>query len=191
MPPDLKDALTYVVSSFKNPLPAPERWHHADLYPDFEIWGYEVESNLDETGYIEMKGVTKGGMGITTRKWQPHGRVIPGVRINVKTAPLYEPNSAYTLLDFNETQDSRELVSLRSDAEGRISFSVNHESHQIGIYKKRDPAEVVYVSHKVNDENIFLDQKGTCKLKLRLLNRGGSIAKDLKVQYVDRGDLIR
>ena len=182
MPQGLKDAFSYVVSSFENPLPAPERWHHADLYPDFEIWGYEVESNLNETGYIEMKGVTKGGMGITTRKWQPHGRIIPGVRINVKTAPLYEPNSAYTLLDYNETQDSRELVNLKSDAEGTISFSVNHESHQIGIYRKRDPAEVVYVSHKVNDENIFLDQKGACNLKLRLLNRGGSIAKNLKVE---------
>ncbi len=182
MPRGLKDAFDFVVSSFNNPNPAPERWHHADLYPDFEVWGYEVESDLDETGYIEMRGVTKQGMGITTRKWQPHGRIIPGVAINVKTPPLYEPNSAYTLLDFNKTQDIQKLVNVVSDEEGKISFSVNHESHQIGIYRKRDPAEVVYVSHKVNDENIFLDQKGTCKLKLRLLNRGGSNVKNLKVE---------
>ena len=182
MPRGLKDAFNFVVSSFNNPLPAPGRWHHADLYPDFEIWGYQVESNLDESGYIEMKGVTKAGMGITTRKWQPHGRIIPGVRINVITPPLYEPNTAYTLLDYNETQDSKGLVSLKSDAEGMIRFSVNHESHQIGIYKKRDPAEVVYLSHKVNDENIFLVQNEKCKLKLRLLNRGGSTGKNLKVK---------
>ncbi len=182
MPLDLNDAFDFVLASFEKPLPAPERWHHADLYPDFEIWGYEVESNLAEPGYIEMKGVTQGGMGITTRKWQPHGWIIPGVLIKVKTPPLYDPNTAYTLLDYNETLDSKELLSLESDAEGSIGFSVNHERHQIGIYKKKDPAEIVYLAHKVNDRDIFLDQNETCQLKLRLLNRGGSIAKDVKVE---------
>jgi enterochelin esterase-like enzyme len=182
MPLELNDAFQFVLASFQKPLPRPERWHHADLYADFEIWGYEVESNLDEPGYIEMKGVTKGGMGITTRKWQPDGWTIPGVRINVKTPPVYEPNATYTLLDFNETQDSGELLGLESDGEGRIAFSVNHERHQIGIYKKEDPAEIVYLAHKVNDRDIFLDHKKTCELKLRLLNRGGSISKNLKIE---------
>lgn len=182
MPLDLNDAFDFVLASFKDPLPAPKRWHHADLYPDFEIWGYEVESNLDEPGYIEMKGVTKGGMEITTRKWQPHGRIIPGVEIHVKTPPLYEPNITYTLLDFNVTMDSKELLSLESDAEGRIGFSVNHERHQIGIYKKKDPAEIVYLAHKVNGDNIFLEQNETNQLKLRLLNRGGSTAKNVRVK---------
>ena len=73
--------------------------------PDFNIWGYEVKSNLDEPGFIELKGVTPGGMRITTRKWQPMGPVIPGRKIDVKTPPLYEPNSDYTLMDYNETQE--------------------------------------------------------------------------------------
>jgi enterochelin esterase-like enzyme len=182
MPRDLNDALDFVLASFKKPLPAPGRWHHADLYPDFEIWGYQVESNLAESGYIEMKGVTKGGMGISTRKWQPHGRIIPGVQINVKTPPLYESNTAYTLLDYNVTHDSKEMLNLMSDVEGSIGFSVNHERHQIGIYKKKDPAEIVYLAHKVNGKNIFLEQYETCSLKLRLLNRGGSTAKNIKVE---------
>ena len=182
MPLDLNDAFNFVLASFKNPLPEPERWHHADLYPDFKIWGYEVESDLDESGFIEMKGVTKGGMEISTRKWQPHGWIIPGVNINVKTPPVYDPNTAYTLLDYNETQNSKELLSLESDADGSISFSVNHEHHQIGIYKKKDPAEIVYLAHKVNDRDIFLNQNKTNQLKLRLLNRGGSTAKDVKVE---------
>ena len=182
MPRDLNDAFEFVLASFKKPLPAPGRWHHADLYPDFEIWGYQVESNLAESGYIEMMGVTKGGMGITTRKWQPHGRIIPGVQINVKTPPLYEPNTAYTLLDYNVTHDSKEMLNLMSDVEGSIGFSVNHERHQIGIYKKKDPAEIVYLTHKVNGKNIFLEQYETCSLKLRLLNRGGSTAKNVRVE---------
>jgi len=182
MPLDLNDAFDFVLASFKDPLPAPKRWHHADLYSDFSIWGYEVECNLDEPGFIEMKGVTEGGMGITTRKWQPHGWIIPGVQLNMKTPPIYEPNTVYSMLDYNETQDSKELLSLESDAEGRIGFSVNHERHQIGIYKKSDPAEIVYLAHKVNGNSIFLEQNEACSLKLRLLNRGGSKAKDVKVE---------
>ncbi len=68
-----KDAFDFVVTSFKNPLPDPVRWHHADLYPDFDIWGYEVRSNLDKRGFIDMKGVTKGGLGIAQKAWEPDG----------------------------------------------------------------------------------------------------------------------
>ena len=178
----LNDAFDFVLASFKNPLPAPERWHHADLYPDFEVWGYQVESNLAEPGFIELRGVTRGGMGITTRKWQPHGWIIPGVYINVKTPPVYEPYTAYTLLDYNSTRDSREMASVESDADGSIGFSVNHENHQIGIYRKKDPAEVVYLAHRVNDKTIFLEQNKTSHLKLRLLNRGGSTARNVRVE---------
>jgi enterochelin esterase-like enzyme len=182
MPQDLNDAFEFVLASFQNPLPAPERWHHADLYPNFEIWGYRVESNLAEPGYIEMKGVTRGGMEISTRKWQPDGWIIPGVQINVKTPPLYEPNTSYTLFDYNEIRHSKMMVSLESDGEGSIAFSVNHEPHQIGIYKKKDPPEIVYLAHKVNDKDIFLEQNKTSGLKLHLLNRGGSAANNVRVE---------
>ena len=134
---DLTDALNFVLSAFSDPLPPPQRWHHANLYPDFNIWGYEVESTLDEPGFIELKGVTRGGMGITTRKWQPQGPVIPGVLLRVSTPPLYEPNTEYTLMNFNQTSDVLKQTLLNSDAEGRISFELNHESHQIGIFRKR------------------------------------------------------
>ena len=139
MPKELNDAFDFVLSSFKNPLSPPKRWHHADLYPDFNVWGYQVESNLDEPGFIELRGVTIGGMGTGTKKWQPHGWIIPGVQIHIKTAPVYEPVTAYTLMDYNVTRDSREFSSLESDAEGCITFTVNHENHQIGIWKKDDP----------------------------------------------------
>lgn len=182
MPRDLNDAFRFVLASFQNPLPAPARWHHADLYPVFEIWGYQVESNLNEPGYIEMRGVTKGGMGTGTKKWQPDGCFIPGVRVNVKTAPVYKADTPYTLLDYNVTRDSRELMSVESDAEGRIGFSVNHENHQIGIYQKKDPPEIVYLAHRVDNRDIFLNHREPSNLRLRLLNRGGSPAENARVQ---------
>lgn len=181
-PEELTDAFNFVLASFEDPLPVPERWHHADLYPDFDIWGYSVKSNLAEPGFIEMKGVTRGGMRISTRKWQPQGPLIPGVTIHVKTPPFYQPESDYTLLDYNETEDVAKETRVTSDKKGRISFSTNHENHQIGIFSKEDPAEIVYLAHLVNDQGLFLDHHKECIMKIRLLNRGGRSVKNLHVK---------
>lgn len=180
-PVQFKDAFNFVVKSFKNPLADPRRWHHSDLYPNFDIWGYKVRSNLDKRGFIELKGVTKGGIGIGTKGWEPDGRIIPGVRINLNTPAIYLPETDYSLLDYNETKDVKSISPVTSDAKGSISFSVNHENHQIGIFRKMDPAEITYVAHRVNGKGVFLDHKKECQLDIRLLNRGGSDAKGIKV----------
>jgi enterochelin esterase-like enzyme len=180
-PNQFRDAFNFIISSFKDPLPWPQRWHHADLYPDFDIWGYEVRSNLNQRGFIDMKGVTKNGMGICTKKWEPDGVIIPGVKINITTPANFIPNTTYSLLDYNETLDSTKIIVVTSDSCGRITFSVNHESHQLGIYKKNDPPEITFASYKVNDQGLFLDHKKECRLGIRLLNRGGSVSKGIKV----------
>ncbi|MCK5469621.1 MAG: hypothetical protein KAI99_13970, partial [Cyclobacteriaceae bacterium] len=140
-----------------------------------------VKSNLSESGFIDMKGVTKGGMRISTKKWQPYGMSVNGVKLHVKTAPIYKPNANYTLLDYDETQDIKISSNVSSDASGRIGFDVNHESHQIGIFRKNDPAEIVYIRHRVNERDIFLDHKKESSLKLQLMNRGGSKAHKVVV----------
>ena len=180
-PQEFEDAFNFVIHSFKNPSPKPRRWHHTDMYPEFDIWGYEVKSDLSEPGFIEMRGVTKGGMEIGTNKWQPHGRPIPGVKINIKTPGIYEPNKVYNILDYNLSNDTKSLSKITSDSSGRIAFSTNHENHQIGIFKKGDPGEIVFLNHKVNDKDIFLDQNRASDLRLQILNRGASTVKNLVV----------
>jgi len=179
---EFKDAFNFIIASFKDPIPMPSRWHHADIYPEFEVWGYEVKSNLQEPGFIELEGVTKGGLGIRTRKWQPDGKLIPGVQIDIKTAPAYKPSTTYTLFDFNKTQNTKNVSSIRSDVEGRINFSVNHESHQIGIYKKNDPPDIVFIEYNADGKGVFLDHNKECNLNLRVLNRGGSPGRKIKVK---------
>lgn len=179
--PEFKDAFDFVISVFLHPLPEPRRWHHADCYASFNVWDYAVSSDLHEPGYIDMKGVTKGGMGIRTRKWEPDGGLIPAVQIKVKTAPVYKPNSGYTLFDYNVTENKGQETPVRSDAEGRISLAVNGQYHQIGINEKNASPEIVFLSHQVDDKNIFLSHKKECGLKIRLLNRGGSMGSGIKV----------
>ncbi len=176
-----KDAFEFTVASFKDPIDTPTRWHHADLYRNFDVWGYEVNSTLDEPGFVDLKGVTKGGLRVSTRKWLPEGKPVRGVEVSVKTSARYKPDTEYTLLDFNETQQTKNVTTVRSDGSGRISVSVNHEPHQIGIFRKNDPAELVFVGHSFNDSGAFLDHDREGNLKIRLLNRGGSKARKIKV----------
>jgi len=180
-PEQFKDAFDFVVASFRTPLPDPVRWHHADLYPNFNIRGYEVSSNLDKRGFIDLKGVTKEGLQIGTKGWEPDGGIIPGVLINLKTPAIYNPKTSYNLLDYNITKDEKITSTVLSDNTGKISFAVNHETHQIGISRKNDPAEITFVSYRVNDKGLFLDHKKECRLGIRLLNRGGSVAKGIRV----------
>lgn len=179
---EFKDAFMFIVSSFRHPSPPPVRWHHADLYPNFEVWGYQVNSTLHEPGFIELHGVTKGGMSISTKKWQPDGHPVNGVNISIQTPALYKPNSAYRIFNYNPFTDSKEIISVNSDAKGSILFSVSQSKNQIGIYDNKTPAELVFVKHLVNGKTTFLDHKKECNLTIRLLNRGGTAAGKIKVQ---------
>ncbi len=177
-----RDAFDFVVASFIDPLPGPAKWHHVDLYPDFDIWDYQVTSDLAEPGFIELKNVTKQGMSIRTRKWLPDGPVIPGVTIQLKTAPVYDPDSGYTLYDYNTFTETGIAKDVRSDAEGRIAFSVNHEGHQIGIFREGGPADPVFIAIRIDENNTFLPVGKPGKLYLKILNKGGSNTSKLKIR---------
>lgn len=178
---EFKDAFDFVIAAFNNPLPAPQRWHHADIYPKFSVWGYDVNSNLAQPGFVELHGVTKGGLTTLTRKWQPDGMLIPGVQLTVKTAPVYKPRTTYTLLDYTATTDVKKTSTVTSDTAGRITIATDHQQHIFGISEKNGPAEVVVAGYKANNEGRFLEHKKPCNLQLKLLNRGGSMANGLKI----------
>ncbi len=178
---EFREGFDFILNSFKNPLPEPKRWNHIDSYAQFSVWGYNVNSNLNQPGFIEMRGVTRNGMEITTKKWEPDGRTIPGVSIDVTTAPIYEPKTPYNVLDWNEASNKKTISRVTSDDSGRIHFTTNHEAHQIGIYRNIDGPEVVLIGYKVNDTGIFLDARKEGKLKLHLLNRGGKKSEALKI----------
>src|SRR6185503_3045853 len=45
-PGEFGDAFKFIVGSFRNPGTDPLRWHHADLYPHFDVWEYQINSTL-------------------------------------------------------------------------------------------------------------------------------------------------
>jgi hypothetical protein len=56
-------------------------------------------------------------------------------------------------------------VPVTSDVNGSIHFSVDHQSHQIGIFEKTASPEIVFLTYQVNGNGLFFpDQKKECNL---------------------------
>jgi hypothetical protein len=175
-------AFQFMMDAMNDPLPQPERWHFIAFRPDFEVWDYAVTSDLEKVGFIELSGVTKGGMGITTKEFMPDGPRIPETSINVTTAPIYKSSASYNLVIHNIDTDTTATETVMSDADGRIQFSVNGDNQQIGIYDNDSPPEIVILSYKVNDTSRFLVQGQEVDLQLQVMNRGGKTAENVTLE---------
>ena len=178
----LQETYDWVLASFNKPTPKPNRWNHVDLYSEFNVWGYKVKSNKNEPGFIELKGVTKGGMRLGTKRWLPYGPIISNIETEVTTAPIYKTKSRYTIIDFNQTKNTISKKRVKSDKEGSVSFSTDGEVHNVGIITKNSPADIVFVNYKVNSSKKFLEQGKEGLVSIKLFNRGGSTVNNLKIE---------
>ena len=57
-----------------------------NLYPNFDVWGYNISSSKKGDGWIYLRDVTKNGFGIYTRKWLPWGTGLSHFNISISTA---------------------------------------------------------------------------------------------------------
>jgi hypothetical protein len=44
-----------------SPLPLPDLWTHADIYPDFSVWDWKVESDRKRRGFTSLVNVSPTG----------------------------------------------------------------------------------------------------------------------------------
>jgi pimeloyl-ACP methyl ester carboxylesterase len=172
LPDQFADAFAFVMESFKNPLPKPARWRHADLYANFEVWNYRVESNLAEPGYIVLDGVTEGGLTVQTRRWLPDGGNIPGVNLKITTAALYIPGREYVVVDYDVEKNTRIVSRVISDSSGRISFATDHREHKIAISLSEKTAGIAFTGHSFEKNGLFLQTEKEGSLQIGLYNLG-------------------
>lgn len=175
------EGLNYAAANLSRIPPPPTDWYHADMYPSFTVWDYEIESTLKEPGYIELIGVNKAGFKIQTRKWLPDGISIPGVDITVRTAAQYKPNQPYTITDFSPLTGQSSKWTAQADAQGRLKIETDHQPHVIGISEKKSAASPAITQLRSRNGSRFLSPTGG-SLNLRLWNRGGQPLDQLTVK---------
>ncbi|WP_353720494.1 alpha/beta hydrolase-fold protein [Dyadobacter sp. 676] len=172
-------AMAFLAKEFGRKHPAPKQWSHYDLYGDFRLWGYEVKSGKAQPGFIYLKDVTPHGFGIYTRKWLPHGPMVPIGPIQVKTAPVYKPGADYKRVNYSFKTQETSISDVKADALGSIILEFDAEGNETGIFGTDDKARWAFLDFDAKGKTWL--KNGVNAFKIRLLNRGGDHGEAPKV----------
>ncbi|MEO8472508.1 MAG: alpha/beta fold hydrolase [Chryseolinea sp.] len=178
-----ESAMKFVVNAFEHPLSAPKRWSHYDLYPNFSLYGYHVESNKSKPGYIDLSKVSKNGLSISSLKWLPDGPPIDSLQIIVTTPAIYVPDVAYEILRYDKF--NRTLISekLTTNEQGSLQLRVDSRPQNIAVLEDGDDTpDLVCVDYQLGDNKRYL-RTGKNKIIFTFLNRGALI-KNLSSTFI-------
>jgi S-formylglutathione hydrolase FrmB len=176
--PGMAKTLGFHMKAFREPLPAPRLWHHADVYPAFDVWGYSVQTDRHTSGFTLLENVCRSGFRSSVREWLPEGRLLPSVTVRISTDPVYGPGKAYRVTDVNRSNGEIRHIRTKSDSQGRLHFRLDGDVHEIGIAADAAPVLTLAGSRIVNAP--WATAGDSLRLKLSLLNKGAAEARDIR-----------
>jgi hypothetical protein len=170
--------LAFHLDAFRNPLPRPALWHHIDLYPTFDVWGYSVHTDRRRPGFTAIENVTAAGFRSAVREWLPGGTFMPAVTVRVTTDARYQPGRSYAITDVNrstrETWQSRQTA----DESGRLHFTLSGDLHEIGIGEEAKPI-LAATGWRVVDAP-WATAGARLRLAVTILNKGAAEARNIR-----------
>lgn len=186
-------AMKFIADAFSHPAVQQPRWSHYDLYPDFSVWGYKIQTNKKEPGFIYLNNVDKHGFGFYTHKWLPAGPALAIESILITTAPVYKPGAPYHTITYEKETGKLNSSSQQADKDGRLSFFSKKPATETGIYAETDSASFIVLDYNTKHTNNYLHSHQTEKLSLRLLNRGNTkyLPGKIKVTLSTRDSSIK
>ncbi|HLJ14782.1 MAG TPA: alpha/beta hydrolase-fold protein [Bryobacteraceae bacterium] len=131
--PGMAKTLVFHMRAFADPLPRPEVWNHIDVYPNFSVWGWKVETNRTKPGFTVLENVSSSGFRSCVREWVPAGRVLTDVHVEIVSAPLYRPESEQTITTIRLGDGKVHRTHQKADSEGRLHFNLDGERYETGI----------------------------------------------------------
>jgi enterochelin esterase-like enzyme len=178
--PGIAKTLDFHANAFAAPLPAPALWHHADIYPDFDVWGWSVTSDRDRPGFTVLENVSAEGLRSSVREWLPDGRLLPSVALQIHTAAAFTPAQSYQVTDVNVDRGAVTRYQAIADGGGRLSLALDGDRHEVGIAIAPQPILTVN-DWRVVGGGVPLDGQ-TMHLKLAIVNKGSADASAIAVQ---------
>jgi enterochelin esterase-like enzyme len=145
-----------------------------NLYPNFEIRGYNISSTKTGNGWIYLHDVTRNGLGIYTRKRLPFGNSLNSFNISVTTPAIYTPDESYTLSRYSYKSNTFSTEDIKSDSHGRLTLtSTGGIGEEIGITGKGLQPPVFILTDTIN-ENIYLKDNIETSLSFDVINLSAS-----------------
>jgi len=176
----LHDMFDFIMNTFESPLDKPAIWNHIDVYPNFNIWGYEVISDRITEGFTVLEHVSIGGFKCSIREFLPDGSLMPYVKVTVLTPPIYEKNQSYLITDFELSGQSMNHKTLRSDQDGRLKIEIDGGLHEIGINSPKEKHPNMRVASFEIESNGKASSGQKTRLSVSLLNKGLATATGIK-----------
>ena len=143
---------------------------HVNLYPEFEIWDYYVNSSKEGDGWIYLNNVTKNGMGIYTRKRLPWGHSLSEFGITIKTPGIYQPEGLYQISRYSYRDGYFTRQEATADTMGRLTItSTGGMGEEIGILGDQLQPPVFILIDTIN-ENVYLKSNIETNLSFEVIN---------------------
>ncbi len=178
------ETFDFHMRAFANPVlnNIPVTWSHANPYLSFSAWGYDVSLEAPERGFTYLEDVRQGGLRVITRRWAPDGPPIPGCRITIKTAGVYQPGTRYRMLDHSLSTGRTEVQEVVADSEGRVTFIVDGSGHQVSLAGPGTGALPPVLLPLTSQDRLRLAPGVDLALPLRVYNPRGEPMKEVTVE---------
>lgn len=132
--PELAKTMDFHLHAFASPLPKPAVFTHADAYPNFTTWGWEVASDRRQPGFTWLENVSAAGFRSAVREWIPGGAAIPQVKLSIASAVhLYVPGSPHVVTFIRLRDANVQRRTLKADTAGRLNFELDGDAYEVGI----------------------------------------------------------
>jgi len=129
----LAELLDFHLDAFAHPLPKPAVFSHADPYPNFGVWGWEVVSDRRRPAFTTLESVSRAGFRCTVREWIPAGTSLPDVKLSITSPQLYKPAVPYRVTYIRLRDGSVRHATQKADGRGRLTFDLDGDSYEIGV----------------------------------------------------------
>lgn len=183
--PGMAKTLDFHMHAFANPLPKPAVFTHADAYPNFTVWGWEVTSDRRRPGFTVLENVSASGFRSSVREWLPGGAPIPGVRLSVASPPVYVPGSAHAVTVIRLRDGKTQERMLKADAQGRLDFDLDGDAYEIGV----SAAGLVTVSGYTQEDAAWVTEGRPAHIRVQFRNKGAArtLASEIRWASSDPG----
>jgi hypothetical protein len=167
---EIDRTLDFHMTAFALPLPTPSVFSHADAWPNFTVWGWEVVSGRKQPGFTVLENVSNTGFRSSVRQYLPSGATIPEVNISIGSPAIYPPGIMLTVTYIHLIDGKVRRQDQRVDAHGRLNFELSGDAWEVGVSN----GPLLAVSGYTVAGADWATAGQPVNLKVRFCNKGGN-----------------
>jgi hypothetical protein len=178
--PGIAKTLDFHMHAFESPLPKPTTFSHADAYPNFAVWGWEVASERRQPGFTVLQDVSSTGFRSCVREWLPSGAAMPEVKLSIASpARLYVPGSVHPVTYIRVRDGKLRRTDQKADAQGRLNFEIDGDDWEVGV----SPGPLIAVSAAEVQDAAWAPAGKPVKLRVKFWNKGAAKSGTVELKW--------